>query len=163
MCTLANNGIFKELWLRKFTVKEKSLAKSRGESMKFVLNSKFTQYINYNSAKTKEYEDCKIKIMDFSAKKINIGFAFPKESKYLGLFNAKLQKMFESGELQKIIEKHSKESPNCNSSKGLPLGFENIAIVFCIISVGLLTSLILCAVEQILPRNKTGNSIQLYL
>ena len=64
--------------------------------------------------------------------------------------------MTESGELMKIIEKHSNKNPNCQTSKRKPLGFENIAIVFLIISLGIIASLILCGFEWILRRKKEG-------
>ena len=60
--------------------------------------------------------------------------------------------MSESGELMKIIEKHSKENLNCQTSKGMPLGFENIAIMFVIILVGVAASLILFGIEWIVRR-----------
>ena len=64
--------------------------------------------------------------------------------------------MSESGELTKIIEKHSKENLNCQTSKGKPLGFENIAIIFVIISVGAAASLILFSLEWIFRRTNEG-------
>ena len=154
---LSKSGIFKELWLSKFSNKEKSLTNNKKQRTNLAINSIFTYYINDISAKNlKEYGDCKLKIMDFSAKKILIGFPFPKNSQYKALFNSKLQKMFESGELQIIIEKHSKETPDCQVTKGMPLGFENIAIIFLIISLGVFSSLLFYGFEQIFSRIKTG-------
>jgi hypothetical protein len=94
--------------------------------------------------------------MDFHGRKQQLAFGFPKNSPYLTLFNTKIHKMAESGELMKIIEKHSNENPNCQTSKGKPLGFENIAIVFLIISLGVIASLILCGFEWILRIKKEG-------
>ena len=161
---LSKSGIFKDLWLSKFNNKEKSLNKLKQERTNLAVNSIFTYYINDKSAKNlKEYGDCKLEIMDFSAKKILFGFPFPKNSQYKALFNSKLQKMFESGELQIIKEKHSKETPDCQVTKGMPLGFENIAIIFLIISLGVFASLLFYGFEQIFSRIKTGReNIQLY-
>jgi hypothetical protein len=64
--------------------------------------------------------------------------------------------MIESGQLMKIIENHSNENLNCQTRKGKPLGFENIAIMFLIISLGVIASLILCGFEWILRRKEDG-------
>ena len=56
------------------------------------------------------------------------------------LFNSKLQSMFESGEIMKIILKHSKQSVACDEVRGKSLGFENIAVLFVIIDAGVFLS-----------------------
>ena len=155
----AKSGIYKELWDAKFLDKNKSLSKSTAESIKVALDYKYATYMDYKSARnTKEYEDCKLKKMDFSGTKAFIGFPFPKKSPYLDLFNAKLQQMFESGELQKIIVKHSKDDPDCETRKGMPLGFENIAIIFMIIIVGMFASSILFTSEWLFMQFQKGKS-----
>ena len=155
----AKTGIYKELWESKFSNKNKSFAKSTAESIKVALEHKYATYMDYKSAKNiKEFQDCKLKSMDFSATKAIIGFPFPRKSPYLDLFNAKLQQMSESGELQKIIVKHSKEDPDCETRKGMPLGFENIAIIFIIVIVGMLISSIIFTSEWLFIQIQKGKN-----
>ena len=77
------SGIFHELWLSKFSDKNKSLSKSTEESSNIALSSHFTQYVDYNTARSlKEYEACKLKVMKFLGRKFQIGYAFRKNSPY---------------------------------------------------------------------------------
>ena len=149
----AKSGIFRELWLNKFSDKNKSLAKSTKESSQLALSSQYSQYLDFNTARSlDEYKDCKLKIMKFQGRKIQIAYAFPRKSPYLEIFNRKLQQMDESGELMKITDKYLEATPECNKSKGKPLGFENIVIIFLIISTGILASLILFVLEKVFGR-----------
>ena len=75
----------------------------------------------------KEYEDCKLKIMDVLGKKSLISFPFPRNSPYIELFDSKLQKMSESGELEKIKSRYKMLEPDCKGSRGRPIGFKNAA------------------------------------
>ena len=153
----ANSGIFQELWLSKFYDKNKSLIKTLAEASQIVLHSTFTLYVDYNSARNmEEYKDCKLIGTNIFVRKTQKAFAFPKHSPYLSVINARLQAMFESGEVLRIIKKHSDGNPTCHSSKGMSLGFENIAIVFFILAVGLSASILLCFMEWILNRNSEG-------
>ena len=151
------SGLFHELWLSKFSDKKKSLTKTNGEGSQIAVESTFTLYIDYNSAiNMEDYKSCKLIWTNFFVRKMKMAFAFPKDSPYLSVINTRLQSMFESGEVSKIIEKHSSENPSCQPSKGMPLGFDNIAIVFLIMAAGLFASIILCGTENILSRKTKG-------
>ena len=159
----AKFGIYKQLWESKFLNKNKSFSKSTAESIKVALDYEYATYMDYKSARNiKEYEDFKLKIMDFSGTKASIGFPFSKKSPYLELFNAKLQQMFESGEIQKIILKHSKEDPDCETRKGMPLGFENITIIFMILIVGMVTSSFFITSELVFMQIQKGKDKEIH-
>ena len=57
----------------------------------------------------------------------------------------------------KIIEKYSKDNEDCNPRRGLPLGFENIVLMFLIVSGGTIFSLFLFGMEWFFKRNLKGN------
>lgn len=153
----AESGPFYELWRTKFLDPEKSLTASVKEGIPIILDSHYTQYVDYGSAKNfKEYHECKLKIANLFSGKSLLGFAFQKNSPFLPVVNARLQSMFESGEVMKIIVKHSKDPPNCHANKGKPLGFENISLVFIIISLGVLASGVICGVEWGIKRHPVG-------
>ena len=88
-----------------------------------------------------EYKDCKLDDVGFSVGKLNVASAFPKTSPYKDIFNHGLQKMMESGELDKIKRKHKPIARICGGGgKGRALGFKNIILVFIILGLGLLLS-----------------------
>ena len=102
--------------------------------------------MDINTAKSLEdHNNCNLKITNVLGRKAFLGFAFPKKSPLLLLFNSKLQSMFESGEIMKIILKHSKQSVTCDEVRGKSLGFENIAALFVIIGVGVFLSWVILA------------------
>ena len=151
----AKPGIFQSLWLNKFSDRTKSLTKFPKDSTKLALNFKYAQYTDYQVAiNLKEYEDCKIQIMDVQGKKALTSFAFPRNSPYIELFNSKIQKMIENGELEKMKEKYlfSKKNPNCQKHGGKSIGFENILIIFILLSFGIISSLVFCCAELIFKR-----------
>ena len=153
----AESGLFRDLWLTKFSDSNKSLTRGNGESTQVALNSHYTHYVDYTSARnTKAYHECKLTIANFFVRKVQLAFAFPKNSPYLSLFNSQLQSMFESGEIMKIIIKHSKGSPSCETQKGKPLGFENISLMFLILSFGAFLSVVTFAMEVLLPKKNFG-------
>jgi hypothetical protein len=72
-------GLLHELWLSKFLDENKSLTKSTRESSSITLTSHFTQYVDYNTARSlKEYKACKLKAMNFHGRKFQNGYAFRK-------------------------------------------------------------------------------------
>ena len=151
----AKPGIFQSLWLNKFSDRTKSLTKFPKDSTKLALNFKYAQYTDYQVAiNLKEYEDCKIQIMDVQGKKALTSFAFPRNSPYIELFNSKIQKMIENGELEKMKEKYlfSKKNPNCQKHGGKSIGFENILVIFILLSFGIISSLVFCCAELMFKR-----------
>ena len=152
-----NSGVFHELWLSKFSDKNKSLQRTTQEAYKIATNPAYTVYTTLTSARNlEEFKNCKLIWTNFVARKIKLAFAFPKNSPYVALFNSRLQTMFESGEIMRIIEKHSMKSTECQQRKGMPLGFENIAIVFIILFFGLSVSIVFCVIEWTVPRKALG-------
>ena len=106
----------------------------------------------YAAKNYKEYKKCQLKIMNFKARTALMGFAFPKNSPLLPLFNNKIQSMMENGEIQRFVEKHRADEPDCNSQRGKPLGFENIALIFIVLLSGFFGSIFVCVAEIALRR-----------
>ena len=146
----AKSGIFKDLWESKFKDESKILLDSNPNSGRIAAASTFAHYIDVTSATyIDEYKKCKLQILDFTGQTNLIAFAFPKNSPLLQIFNMKIQEMFESGEINRIISKYTLEMQNCQDNKGKPLGFENIAIIFVIIGFGVLISISVCLAEHL--------------
>ena len=147
----AKSGVYQELWLQKFKDKSKSLTSIEEQKRLILDGDYYTMYVDYNNALAfEEYQNCTFSVMNFKANTNLIAFAFPKKSPFLDLFNWKLQKMSENGELQKILTKYSKNDQDCGSQKGKPLGFENIAVMFLIMVSGIVSSIFICGAERIL-------------
>ena len=140
--------------MSKFTDKNKSLTKTDQESSQVAAQSHYAIYTTLsNAVKLEGFKNCELILTNFAVRKNKIAFAFPRHSPYLGVINSQLQSMFESGEIMKIIEKHSNSNPNCHQKKGKPLGFENIAIVFLLLVCGLVLSFLFCVMEWIAKRS----------
>ena len=153
----AKSGIYRELWVNKFENKNKSLT-TTDEAISNTLNGLYTFYISYFSARSlPQFKECKLNIMKIKGISNLIAFPFPKDSPFLGVFNTRLQKMSESGEIQRIVEKHAISDPECVTEKGNPLGFENIAVTFVIMVAGILASVFLWFLECIII-GKAGSS-----
>ena len=149
----ATSGVMKDLWLSKFTNKEKSLVQSYGQSSQISLNEKYAQYIDYKAAKNlNEYKDCSLRSSNVFYGKIYIGFMFPKYSKFLPLFNSRIQAMRENGELESITRRYAEQIQKCQEGKGKPLGFENILIAFIILYAGCCFSFVIFLLEWIFSR-----------
>ena len=149
----SKSGIYRELWIKKFKNKNKSLT-TMEEAMSNTLNGHYTFYMDINSARSlPQINECKLNIMKLKGISNLIAFPFPKDSPFLGVFNTMLQKMSESGEMERMIERHAISDPECVTEKGKPLGFENIAVMFVIIIVGVLASVFLCFLEWIMGYN----------
>ena len=100
----AKSGIYQELWVRKFKNKNKSLTTTE-EAISNTLNGLYTFYMDYNSARSlPQFKECKLNIMKIKGISNLISLPFPKGSPFLEVFNTKLQKLFESGEIQRIIK-----------------------------------------------------------
>ena len=98
-----------------------------------------------------EYENCKIDHAGFFVTKMALAFSFPKTSPYREVFNYALQRMKESGEMDKIERKHKLDARTCGGGgKGRTLGFKNIILVFCILGFGLLVSVVSFLVEIVI-------------
>jgi len=106
----------------------------------------------YAAKNYKEYKKCQLKIMNFKARTGLMGFAFPKNLPLLPLFNNKIQSMMENGEIQRFVKEHRADDPNCNSQRGKPLGFENIALIFIVLLSGFFGSILVCVAEIALRR-----------
>ena len=146
----AKSGIFKDLWESKFKDKSRSLSEYDVNSGRIAAASTFAHYIDVTSATyIDEYKKCKLQILEFTGRNSLIAFAFPKNSSLLQIFNMKILEMFENGEINRIISKYTLEMQNCQDSKGKPLGFENISIIFVIIGFGVLISISLCLAEHL--------------
>ena len=154
----AKSGVFFDLWLTKFMDKNKSFTKT-SESKILVQNELYAMYKDLYTAKNyKEYKKCQLKIMNFKARTALMGFGFPKDSPLLPLFNNKIQSMMENGEIQRIIEKHRAEEPDCNNQRGKPLGFENIALLFILLLCGIFSSILVYVSEIVLRRKAAVES-----
>ena len=83
--------------------------------------------------------------------KVNVAFAFRKNSSLTQTMNAGLLKLMENGELKRLLEKHKITDNNdkdCGESKrGQELGFENILVVFILLLAGMMLALMVLLLE----------------
>ena len=97
-----------------------------------------------------EYKNCLISDTGNTLLSLKVAFAFSKGSQFRDLFNHAMHKIVESGELKKIKAKYEVLKPDCDGSKGKPIGFENSAFAFAIFCGGLSFTIILLFLEILL-------------
>ena len=149
----ADSGPFQKLWQTKFIDKSKSLKETLSDSIQVTLAYKYTTYLDYHSALSlSEYRDCQVNKMNFRARKFQVAFGFPKNFALRPLFNQHLLKLVESGEMAKIITRHSIKPPVCSSSNGMPLGFENISLSYLLLCTGMIIAISTLIVELMLKK-----------
>ena len=92
-----------------------------------------------------------IKVVEVWRQRVGlISYGLTKNSPYRIFIDDSLIKLFESGQIQKTIEKWKNSQQNCASDeKKLPLGFEKLIFVFMVYSFGVFISLIMFAYERI--------------
>ena len=148
------SGIYQDLWREKFLDPDKSFTEDHKDGLEIINEDLYTLYTDYHTATSyAEVKECRFKITEALGPKGYLSFAFPKKSPLRDIFNDHLHHMLESGEIMRIITKNLESLPACAESRGKPLGFENIAIVFGILLVGVFLSFLL-GLAEIFPVKK---------
>ena len=144
--------VIKNIADKKFEDKEASLKLTENEAVLQALSGPYALYLFHGvGVNLPEYMDCKLEDVALPITKLNLGFAFPKESPYRDIFNYGLQKMTESGDIDKIKKRHKQDNINCEGGgKGRKLGFKNTILVFIILGLGFLLSIICLVVENVI-------------
>ena len=146
------------MWNTKFQDKKKSLKKTEEETISQGLSGQYAIYLLHTTlTNLPEYKSCLLEGTNLLVNKNDLAFALLKNSPYLDVFNLGMQRMLESGELERIHRRHMTKKPTCNETgKGKPLGFENIILVCIILGSGLFFSIVICLLETFLnDKNKS--------
>lgn len=83
------------------------------------------------------WHDCSITDTKFIVNYQDCAFTFPKGSPYRDLFDLTMQKMVESGELERIKKTYSSRKPDCGGSKGRSLGFGTTCLAVAVFLIGI--------------------------
>ena len=155
-----DSSLLKAIANTKFLDKDASLKKTEQEAIAQTMTDLYALFFfNGVGINLQEYKDCKLDDVGFPVSKINLAFAFPKTSPYRDIFNHGLQKMMESGEIDRIRQKHKPEARICGGGgKGKTLGFKNIILVFLILGLGLLLSIVSLVVEIVINLHKQAHN-----
>ena len=101
--------IFGKIAKTKFENRAASLKNTEQEAVDQALKGRYALYLfNGVGVNLPEFQECKLEDLSFPVIKINLAFAFPKTSPYRDIFIHGLRKMIESGEIDKIKQKHKK-------------------------------------------------------
>jgi len=86
------------------------------------------------------------------------GWIFPKNSPFVSLFNYFLNNFDEVGLLDKLMKKQLEliTTNTCDESSFQAINFENVALVFILLLIGILISLLLLGIEYL-----KGNSFKI--
>ena len=153
-----SSNTYQDVWNTKFVDKEKSLKKTEEEAVQQALSGQYAIYLMHTTlTNLQQYKSCILEGTDLFVDKIDLAFALRKNSPYLDVFNLEMQRMFESGELERIARRHRTKKPTCNDSgKGKPLGFTNIILMFVIFSGGVCFSIVIFIGELFLSHKNYG-------
>ena len=146
----AQTGQFKAIWETKFKNKEKSLKSEHSEMVSVISRGEYAMYEGYSVVKALDgWNDCSITDANFVVNYLDNAFAFPKNSPFKDLFDQTLQKMIESGELQRIQRVYASKKPDCGGSKGRSLGFGTTCSALLVISIGIVACIVFLLLEII--------------
>ena len=150
-----NSSIYQKVWKTKFKEKPKSLKDTEKEVILQALSGPYAIYLFHTTlTNLPEYRNCLLEGTNLLVDKVDLAFALQRNSPYLDLFNHAMQRIIESGELERIHRKHRVEEPACNDpGKGKPIGFENILLVFLILGSGTFVSIVICILEVCFKKN----------
>ena len=98
---------------------------------------------------------CQLKVAWKSSEKLQISFAFPKNSPLAPFFKYAYGKIKQSGALYRINEKWKQtgKSLNCDSKNSLsPISFKKIVSLISLLVFGIILSIITMAVEKMYSR-----------
>lgn len=89
-----------------------------------------------------------------------MGFAFPKNSPYLHVFNHRISVLRESGQLDLVFGRYRKVMTTCPGQGSFKeIGYPNIFTAFLVLAVGILLGLILVAGEAAKTHLYGDNSV----
>ena len=116
----------------------KNLDKSLKSTVSVIRQGNYALYEGYSTMETvAEWHDCSITDAKFIVNYRDIAFTFPKGSSYRELFDQTLQKMIESGELDRIKKSYAPRKPNCDGSKGTTLGLKTTCFAVAVFLLGI--------------------------
>ena len=146
-----DSRVYQDVWRTKFMNKEKSLKSSEQEVVDQALSGPYAIYLFHTTlSNLPEYSACQLEDAGLQLNRIDLAFALQKQSPYVNLINLGLQRMAESGKLERIFRKHRAKKPSCGAhGKGKSLGFENILLVFLILMLGQCSSIVLLLLEKL--------------
>ena len=135
----AQDGVFKNIWDTKFQNKDKSLKATPEEQIAVIrANADYAMYDGYSTLEnTDDWKNCAVTDTKFIVNSADNAFAFPKDSPFKDLFDLALQKMVESGELERIRKSYSVRKPDCGGGKGRKLGFGTTCFAMAVFVIGL--------------------------
>lgn len=92
-----------------------------------------------------------------------VSFAFPNGSPYVALFSAKILKLKQGGEVDKLLHKYlsTKDAVTCDTSSYTTLGYENIFSAFVVLLAGAVAAWVILLGERMrvtyLARRRLNN------
>ena len=145
------NSVWDQIFNNHMT--DKSFTKGENDAINTMMKKK-ELLAAYFSIEAMNYysKPCQLKVAWKSSEKLQISFAFPKNSPLVPFFKYAYGKIKQSGALYRINEKWKKtgQSSNCDSKDSMSqISFNKIVSLIGLLVVGIILSIITIAVEKI--------------
>ena len=92
---------------------------------------------------------CKFHDVEFTAgSNIKIGWMYPYQSILQPIFDKYLIEIMEAGIFDRVVEKYQPNQPVCEKNEIVPINIDCVAILFVILSIGIILSLFFHILEN---------------
>ena len=148
----ANNPIPIKLWNEKIKHNIQEYPTDERDLVKSLLRK--SSLVVYGGQSIKSYEayfSCKIVDTGVSFYREQLAFAMPKKSPYFDLFYFHINRLKESGKVQRYKQIYERNPQSCPDYSGRPISIEQCFTTFIIVSCGFVLSMTWLAIEIVLP------------